>query len=121
MDFFVGDGILATKKCRQKLMNLQHSYIGYKEQVRQTGEGFIKSLTFLMNLRIYILGDKHKSNPTFVLDWKHIQSNKKSSKEVRIEALSMLSTSQFNSPKKNKFQSLKNCLPHKPFYQQKKI
>ncbi|KAG5858408.1 hypothetical protein JTB14_038050 [Gonioctena quinquepunctata] len=48
-------------------MNLQHTYTKYKDQIRQTGEGFIKKPPFFDELDD-ILGDKHKSNPVIIFD-----------------------------------------------------
>lgn len=136
MGFFVGDGILGREKCRQKFMNLRHVYIKYKDQVRQTGQGFLKKPHFYDELED-ILRDKHKSNPTFVLDSSRPSHKQESSKEVNTEHISIPSTSQQSytpshkpvssmvvntednsipstskqsTPKKNKFQLIKKTV-----------
>ncbi|KAG5899089.1 hypothetical protein JTB14_021592 [Gonioctena quinquepunctata] len=61
MDFF-GHSVLEREKCRQKFMNVQYTYTKYKDQIRQTGKGFVKKPPFFHELDD-ILEDTRKSNP----------------------------------------------------------
>ncbi|KAG5893980.1 hypothetical protein JTB14_006583 [Gonioctena quinquepunctata] len=96
---FVGHSVLGREKCRQKFMNLQHTYTKYKDQIRQTGEGFIKKPPFFDELDD-ILGDKHKSNPVIIFDSSRPSTSR--SKEGVVEPeliIDPTSNSEENEPK----------------------
>lgn len=67
MGYHVGEGVAGREKCRQKFMNLQATFFKYRDQIRQTGEGFVKKPPFYDDLEV-ILGNSDKASPAIIFD-----------------------------------------------------
>ncbi|KAG5863817.1 hypothetical protein JTB14_009372 [Gonioctena quinquepunctata] len=65
--FYVGEGVDARERVRQKFSNLQSTYIKYRDSQKRTGEGKLKVPKYLDELED-ILGFKHEVNPILVID-----------------------------------------------------
>lgn len=107
-DFFVGEGVDARERVRQKFSNLQSTYIKYRDSQKRTGEGKLKVPKYFDELE-EILGSKHKVNPILVIDSTLSSSNVNENRESTETFCERSNTKSENSPT-NRFHAIKKTV-----------